>query len=360
MLGSIPRALIRLTLVLAAAASLRAQGMPPSPVRYTEAKERAVRRMIQLPGSVESRTVSLVASEVAGLVEKMHARDGDTVRKGQLLAQLETSNLRLRLQAAEAQLREAEARLHLAKLGLDRARDLFASKVVAQADLDNATYEHDAWQGKVEELNAEISRIRRDIEVSSIRAPFGGLVVAKRTEVGQWVVLGGPVVEMLSLAELEVRVDVPEKHFTSLNPGAEAAVTFDSLPGVTVKGRVSAIIPSADPHARAFPLKIRIPNKEGRIGAGMLAQVSFPAGESYRATVVPKDALVAQGSEQVVYLIKQDNTVTPVAVRPGQGVGAWVVVEGDIHPGNKVVTRGNERLQPGQKVRGEPLEYALP
>jgi RND family efflux transporter MFP subunit len=157
-----------------------------------------------------------------------------------------------------------------------------------------------------------------------------------------------------------VRIEVPERHFSSLNPGATATVTFDALPGLSVSGRVSAIIPRADPQARTFPVKVRIGNRDGRIGVGMLAQVSLPAGESYRATVVPKDAVIRQGAEQIVFTINGSGAVERAAVTTGAGLGEWIVVEGPVRPGQKVVTRGNERLQPGQPVRAEPLEYRLP
>jgi len=340
--------------------SAAAEGPPPSPVRYTEAREHPVSRVIHLPGSVESRTVSLVASEVGGLVVAYPAREGDTVRKGQPLAVLRTDQLELRLRASTAELQEAEARLKLAERNLARARDLYGSQIVSQQQLDDAQYEYNALQGTVDRLQAEIDRIHLDIERSTIVAPFAGTVVTERTEVGEWLPVGAPVVEIISLGELDIRVDVPERYFRSLKPGARVAVTFDSLPGVEVSGRLASIIPRADPQARTFPVKVRIPNREGRIGAGMLARVALPAGDSYRATVVPKDAVVSQGSTKIVYLINGDNTVVPVEVQTGAGVGSWVAIEGEVRTGQKVVTRGNERLQPGQPVSGEPLEYALP
>jgi RND family efflux transporter MFP subunit len=185
-------------------------------------------------------------------------------------------------------------------------------------------------------------------------------VVAERTDMGQWVDVGGPVVELMSLEELEVRVEVPERYFRNMRRNGGARVTFESLPGMDVEGVISAIIPRADTQARTFPVKVRIPNRGGRIAVGMLAQVSLPAGESYRATVVPKDAVIRQGDEQIVFTLNGDGTVQRAAVSTGPGLGEWIVVEGSIRPGQKVVTRGNERLQPGQQVIAEPLEYRLP
>jgi RND family efflux transporter MFP subunit len=338
----------------------RAQEMPPSPVRYTEAREYPILKTIQLSGSVESRTLSLIASEVEGLVIDLPVRDGRTVRKDQPLARLGTRALDLRLAAATAQLKEAVARARLAERNLERARELFDSRVASQQQLDDVSYEYDAWQGRVEQLTAEIESINLDIERSTTRAPFAGTVVSERTEVGEWIRVGDPVVEIVSLEHLEVRVEVPERYFRNLKPGAGATITFDSLAEGPVEGKVTAIIPRADPQARTFPLKVRIPHLDGRIGVGMLAQVTLPVGESYRATVVPKDAILTQGQEKVVYVINGDSTVTRTPVEIGAGVGSWVAVVGPVRAGQKVITRGNERLQPGQTVRAEPLEYRLP
>ena len=337
-----------------------AQGQPASPVRYTEVREAPMRRVITLPGTVESRTSSLVATEVEGLVVDLPAREGDTLRKGAPIARLRTTSLELQRRASRAELKEAASRLKLAELNLERVRGLFRSEIASQQQLDDAQYEHAALEGRVEQLTAHIDQIQHDIDRSTIVAPFGGTVVTKRTEIGEWLAVGAPVVEMISLAELEVRVEVPERYFQSMDPGAAATVTFESLPGIEVSGRVLSVIPKADDRARTFPVKVRIPNREGRIGSGMLAQVALPAGESYRATVVPKDAVVSQGPQQVVFLINGDNTVTPVTVATGDGLGAWIAVEGSLRHGQKVVTRGNERLRPGQQVVGEPLDYALP
>ncbi|MFQ5788967.1 MAG: efflux RND transporter periplasmic adaptor subunit [Acidobacteriota bacterium] len=340
--------------------SAEPQGPPPSPVRYTEAVDLPVRRQIQLPGSVEPRTSSLVASEVEGLVIQLAAREGQTVGKGQVLVELRKDHLELQLKAASAQLREAEARLKQAETNRERSQDLFDSEVLSRRQLDDSRYEFDAWQGRVDQLKAEIARTRLDIERSIVRAPFAGVVVAEGTEVGEWIGKGDPILEMISLYELEIRVEVPERYFRNINLGAEATVRFPSLPGYEVKGRVSSVIPRANPQARTFPLKIRVRNKDGRIGAGMLAEVTFPAGEAYRATVVPKDAVITRGERRFVYLLNGDSTVNMVPVKTGVGVGAWVEVQGPVRPGAKVVTRGNERIRPGQKVQGHRLEYALP
>jgi RND family efflux transporter MFP subunit len=340
--------------------SVSAAQPPPARVVYTEAREHSVRQMIELPGTVEARTTALVASEVDGLVEVLRGREGQAVRKGQVLVHLRTADLELRLQAAEAGRREAAARLQQADADLERNRGLHDQGILSASQFGASRSERDAWQGRADQLSAEISRIRLDIERSSVRAPFAGVVVAERCEIGEWIGRGDPVTELVSLHDLEVRVEVPERYFSQLEQGAEATVTLTALPGLEAVGEVSAVIPKANPQARTFPLKVRLANPGSRIGVGMLARVAFPAGASNRATVVPKDAVIIRGRDRMVYRIKEDDTVEAVPVETGTGVGSWVEIREGLSPGARVVTRGNERLRPGQSVVGEAGEYTLP
>ena len=340
----------------------RAQGpgQGPSPVRYTAAVNHAIRGAVHLPGSVESRTASVVAAEVAALVVGMDVDEGDRVKQGQPLVRLRTINYELQLDAAEGQLKEALARLKLAESKLRRARELFDDEVISEDELDDAFSEFTAWQGRVDADRATIAELEVSLERCVVRAPFDGVVVRKLTDVGQWMSEGGAVVEMVAVNRLDVRVEVPERYYHQLDSQVEAAVSFEALPGLEVTGTLHRVIPRADPQARTFPIKVRIPNPDGQIGVGMLARVSLPVGATYDAVLVPKDAIVRQGPQEIVYRIKEDQTVEPVPVTVGQGVGVWVAVQGPLAAGERVVTRGNERIFPGMPVAGEPQEYEQP
>lgn len=352
--------LLAVGLFLLAGSPGSAQGPPPALVHFTEALGQDVHRTLRLSGSVESPNSSMVATEVAGPVQELRAREGTVVVQGEILAVLSRTNLELQLQAVQARLKEARARLQLARNNLERAKDLFAAEVVPQQRLDDAFSQFTAWQGNAEALAVQRARTETDLQRCSVRAPFDGVVVSEQTQVGEWLAVGAPVVELLSLENLHIRVHVPEKFFSNLISGADVTVRFAALPDLEIQGTVSAIIPRADPQARTFPVKIRIANHDRAIGVGMLAEVFLPAGVSYRATVVPKDALLTKGQEHYVFLINGDETVQRTSVESGAGIGAWVVVRGDIQPGRRVVTRGNERLQDGQAVVGEHIAYASP
>ena len=355
----------RVAILLIIVASLCAQQMPPSPVGFTEARQQRVEGELALPGTVESNVVSLVASEIGGLVVEYPVKQGDQVKQGQLLARLNKRATELDIVAIEARLREAEARQKLAERNHERSKELFDSKVFSQQQLDDTFFESSAWQGTIDNLKAEMERLRYDVERSVIVAPFDGVVITKHTEVGQWLGVGDEVLELLSLEQLEIRVDTPERYYPSVRLGAPARISFEAMPDRNFSGTINAIIPQADEQARTFPIKIRFASNSAKIGVGMLAQVRLPGvspGQrgSRTATIVPKDAIVRQGPQLLVWLINDEGGVQPAPVQTGTGLGDWIEVNGPVTPGAKVVTRGNERLRPGQEVRGEPIEYKLP
>ena len=334
--------------------------MPPAPVRFTEARSHEVRRTISLTGSVESRRASLVATEVAGAVSRLYAREGDRVKRGAALVGLRSEGIRLRLEAARGQLQEAEARQRLATSQLERSRGLFVELIISQGDLDDAISESEAWAGRVSQLRSDVARLEIDLRLATVRAPFTGVVVREHAAEGEWLGIGDPVVEIIDLGDLEVTVEVPENYYSGLAAGGAARVLFASLGGYEVEGSIRAVVPQASPQARTFPVKIGLDNSDRRLGAGMLAQVHLPVGKPRPAVVVPKDAVAVQGRDSVVYVIGEGDSVAPVIVRPGAAVGVWIAVEGEVTAGDRVVTRGNERLFPGQTVVPEAMEYERP
>lgn len=330
------------------------------PVAYTEAVNHDIRRTLELTGSIESRRASIVASEVEGLVIELSAREGQAVHRGQPLAKLRRETAEHRLESVEGQLKEAKARLELAESRRARAQGLFDEQVISQSELDDALTEVEANDGRVSQLTAEAARLVDELERTTIRAPFSGVVVAEHTAVGQWIGSGGAVAELVDVRDLEVTLAVPESFFGGLTVGTRVEVLITSLPGRMIEGTVRSVVPRADPQARTFPVKVRISNDDGKVGVGMLARVRLPIGEAQPAVLVPKDAIVNQGSRRLVFALGEDSTVTAVDVRTGESVGGWIAVEGEVAAGDRVITQGNERLQPGMQVNAQPKVFEVP
>jgi RND family efflux transporter MFP subunit len=332
----------------------------PAPVRFTNAIEHQIRSSLELTGSVESRRASTVASEVAGVVIELSAREGETVRVGQPLVKLRQRNILLRFRASEGELEEARARLKLATASRERAEELHAEEVLSVQQLDDALSEFEAWKGRVSQLEADLARLEDDLARTTIRAPFSGVVVAEHTAQGEWLSAGGAVAEMVDVTSLELGLEVPEQYFSGLAVDAPVEVVFDALGGSVVEGRVRAVIPSADPRSRTFPVKVDIPNESRAIGVGMLGRALLPVGQPHAVVAVPKDALVSQGRDQRIFVIDEENKAQAIPVETGSSVGGWIAVSGGVSAGDRVIVRGNERLQPGTEVVGEAIEYETP
>jgi RND family efflux transporter MFP subunit len=332
-------------------------------VRYTEAREHDVRPSIRMDGTIESTRTAVIASEVAGVVEKLLAHEGQEVRRGQPIAQLRVEPMALSHRAAQGELAEAQARLHSAELRLERIQELAASEVVSRQNVDDASYEAEALRGRVAQLEAEVERLARDLAKATVRAAFDGVVGDEMVQPGEWLDVGAPVVELISVEQLEIRLAVPEKYFAALRTGVKVDVTVDAQPGERFAGTVRAVVPRADVRSRTFPVLVRIDNEDHRLGAGMLARVELLLGDPRdKALLVPKDALLSQDGEDILFVLDGGETATVrrLVVEVGSGLGSWMTVEGDLEPGARVVIRGNERLADGQQVRGLAQEYPAP
>ena len=326
------------------------QGRPPSPVRVATVVTQEVQRSVSLVGTVEPWRRSVVASEIAGLVQNFPVEEGMAVKKGQVLARLRTDTLDIRLHSAEASHREARTRYVQARKDLQRVKVLFEKELVTQKEYDDAITEEGALRQRFIQLQAEIQQVRDQLNKSRIVAPFDGWITQEFTEVGQWVSAGGQVVEMVDLSRVQIEVPLPERYVKDVRVGDPVTAMFDGLPDRQSEGRVFSVVAQADRAARTFPIKIELPNPGLIIKSGMVSRVTLQVGAPYEAIVIPKDALVLRGGREFIFLVNEGK-VAQVPVKPELHLDEVVQVSGNLQPGMTVVVEGNERLRPGQPVR---------
>ncbi len=320
------------------------------PVRVAPVTKQEIRPSVTLVGTVEPWKRSLVAGEVAGRVERFPVREGASVKRGQLLAQLSTEALKIQLDSATASRKEGNVRHQKAKQDLERVKGLLEKGFLTRKEYDDAVAEDLALQQRLAQLDAEIRRVQDRLAKSRILAPFAGLVVREHTEIGQWVNEGGPVVEMVDLSRVQVEIPLPERYVRNVRVGDSVSALFDGLPGFEASGRILSVVAQADPAARTFPIKVKISNKDLAIKSGMVARVTLFVALPYQAVLVPKDALVLRGANQFIFLV-QDGKAMQVQVRPVIYIDGLVEVTGQVVEGTRVVVQGNERLFPGQALR---------
>ncbi len=338
---------------LYAESSEKKGGPPASLVEVSEVIEKEVLRSITLVGTGEAWLETVVAAEEDGLVSGMRVEEGDQVEKNQLLCEQDPTQLLLRIEAAKAELAEAEVIQAQTERDRDRQKRLFAINSVAEKAYEDAQFSAEAATKKVARLRAMLLALEDQMSNKKIKAPVSGFVVERHCVVGQWLKQGEPAITMIVRDPILFMVPVPEKYVPSIRKGEEVPVTFDALPKRKFTGKIDAVIQKADTASRTFPVRIKIPNPEGLINPGMLGRATLPVGNPHKALLVPKDALVLGSAGKAVYIVI-DGKALPVPVEAGSAYGSLIEVKGDLRPGQKVVIRGNERLRPGLPVKIKP------
>ncbi|MCG6946212.1 MAG: efflux RND transporter periplasmic adaptor subunit [Deltaproteobacteria bacterium] len=326
------------------------KGPPATPVKVAKVSKVEIAPQVQLIGTAQPKVTSVVASDIEGLVEEFNVSEGDFVKKGTVLARLQDSLLKINLKGAKANKADTEAQLRRARTDLKRSTDLLASETISDKQYTDDLAEVQSLEARVLRLEAEIEYDQDSIAKKTIRAPFSGFVIKEHTQVGEWVEKGGPIVTLADLSNIEVLVDVPERYIPRLVLGGNTQVQVDALNPEKFTGKIAAIIAVGDSASRAFPVKVSVDNPDNRIKGGMLCRVSLAIGKPSSVLAVPKDAVVNMGQQHLVYVVRE-GLAQPLTVQLGDTSDSMIEVKGSIEAGMQVVTRGNERLRPGQPVK---------
>jgi RND family efflux transporter MFP subunit len=322
-----------------------------TPVKVDKIIKKTVRPFTTLIGTAEPYRKSTVASEIPGLVIDFSVRVGQRVKKGDLLASVETRPLSLDLQQAEASLAEANENYKNALSELKRTEELFKKKTISSRRYDVALYTANAMKQRILALETRIAAIKYDIEKCLIKAPFSGFVVEEHTQVGQWLEKGGEVATIVDMDPILITVPVPDRYIRFVRPGQTVDLNFEFMArNEKRKGSVRDVIPTGNEKARTFPVQIKVANSDFSILAGMSSGVRFPVGQPQSSLLVNKDAIITKGNEHHIFIVN-DKKSHLIPVAKGPAYGSYVVVEGKISEGQLAIVEGNERIQPGEDVR---------
>ncbi|MDD3312842.1 efflux RND transporter periplasmic adaptor subunit [Pseudodesulfovibrio sp.] len=325
----------------------KAQGSPVAVAKVTSGDMAPQSEFI---GTVYFSEISNVASEVEGKVLDIKVTDGQRVREGDVLVVLSSSLLDKSIRNASALARQAKAEYESARLENDRVAALFKSRSVAEGEFDSKRLGAEALLHKYEAVQADLARLLEEAALKNIRAPYDGVVIDTPVTRGEWVSGGSTVVVTARDDQFEVVVNAPREAFGVVKPGLKVEV---GAAGAKYPGEVFAVIPRGDVATRTFPVKIRVRN-DGSLAEGMEARVHLPKGLGGKTMIVPRDAVISAGGDQVVWVVLDGKAVpAPVYVVGYRGLLAGVKSP-KLAEGMDVVVKGNERLRPGQPVAPQP------
>jgi len=309
---------------------------PPMPVETATVTQGRVMDRFETVGTVDAGEAITVVSEIDGTVISLPFREGSTIEKGGLIAQMDDSQLKAEVQRTEALRDQSQSRY-------DRVKSVVEQGAGAPQDLDDA-----AAVLKVAEANLALAEAR--LAKTRIVAPFAGSLGARRVSPGAFLRGGQPITDLAQLAELRVNFSAPERYLAQLIRGAEVTVSTTAYPGYELRGRIDVVDPVLDEATRSARVMARLKNPGGKFRPGMSANVSAVLSQRANAITIPDEAIFSEGDQSFVYIVKADSTVTRSALTLGTRLRGSVEVLKGLEPGMRVVRAGHQKLFEGAKV----------
>jgi RND family efflux transporter MFP subunit len=335
---------------------------PPAPgVTVATPLVREVQDWDEFTGRFEAVQSVDVRARVGGYISGVHFRDGDYVRRGQLLFTLDPRPAQAALAAARAQLSQAQAQLTLARSELARAETLLESQAISQAEADTRRGALQTAEAAIAAANANVRARQLDLEFTRVTAPISGRVSDRRVDPGNLVAGGSSAADVLttvvSSSPIHFVFDGSEavllKYQRQARQGAAPVqVRLQDETGFSRSGTLDFTDNAVDTASGVIRLRAVIPNGDGFLKPGMFGQARLAGAGTYRAMLVPDAAVATDQARRIVYVVAADGSVAPRPVELGPLVDGLRVVRSGLRPDDRVIINGVQRIQaPGMKVQ---------
>lgn len=364
-LAFLPRRSARAELETRAADSGRAlPRLAVAPAKLVESE-----RSLKLPATIQPLEEAVIYARASGYVSRWLVDLGDKVKAEQLLAVIEVPEVnqelsqgRAALAKAKAGKAQAEAGRTLATSKLDRTGKLLEAGVATQQELEQTQAESavgdanvNVAQATIEAEQANIRRLSDLQQFSKVTAPFAGTITARNVDRGSLVTAGNgtPLFKLAATDTVRVFVQLPQDVAPSITVGRNAKVTVREFAGQSFEGVVARTAGALDPVTRTLNTEIRVPNPDGKLLAGMFAEVALSLSAPRQVYEIPATALLQDAQGLRVALVKPDNTLHLQSITIDRDLGASLQVSSGISPGDRLVQIVGTELSEGQKI--EPM-----
>ena len=318
---------------------------PPETVTTAVAQSAAWPSVLTAVGSLEAVQGVVVTAELPGKVVKITFEPGRAVKAGSLLVQQDITS-------ETAQLRSAEASMELARLNLERAKELLPENVITRSSFDNADAEY-------KQAAAQADTIRATIAKKTIRAPFAGRLGLRLVNLGQTLDGGDPIVSLQSMDPIFANFQLPQQELAKIRRGLRVKLTTDALPGEVIEGIITALNPQIDATTRSIRVQATVANTGEQLRPGMFVNAAVVLPEVQTVLTIPATAVLYAPYSDSVFVVEakpdqtgadSGNVLRQQFVRLGKKRGDFIVVHSGIEEGETVVSTGAFKLRNGQAV----------
>ena len=311
---------------------------------------------IVLPGNIQAFVDSPIYARTNGYLKSWYADIGVRVKKGQLLADIETPEVDQQLDQARADLNTAQANYRLSQITSSRYQDLLKTDAVSKQDVDNANGDFEAKKAMVASALSNVRRLEQLQSFEKIYAPFDGVITARNTDVGHLINsgAGGPATELFHIAalgKLRVYVNVPQQDSVSAKPGLKADLTFQEFPGRKFKGTLVRTADSIDQASRTLLVEVDVDNPTRELLPGAYAEVHLQVPSGSPAFILPVSTLIFRAHGLQVATVDAQNRAALKNITLGRDLGNEVEVVSGISAADSIIETPPDSLVSGEAVR---------
>ncbi|MGO4704962.1 efflux RND transporter periplasmic adaptor subunit [Microvirga sp. 2MCAF38] len=343
------------------AASPRSRGnvSGPATVDVDTVKTGRIVEIREAVGTLRAYESITVTAKIAGVIDKIGFEEGQKVKAGDTLVQLDAAERRADIEQTTAEANRAVALRNEVAIKLDRAQTLRRSGAGTEAQVEDLTAQVKSLEGAIAAAQAQRKAAEARLEDLTIRAPFAGRVGTRSVSLGAYISPGTRVTSLDDLSRVRLDFSVPENILGRLKPGQTVNAASAAYQGRVFKGTVATIDPRVDPITRSVRLTAEFDNPDEALRPGMFLTVSLEVMTKDDAILVPEEAIVSEGLRQIVYPVK-DNKVERRVIRIGQRQNGKVEVLDGLKAGETIVVLGVQRVRPGGEVNARPLGSGTP
>jgi membrane fusion protein (multidrug efflux system) len=311
------------------------KGPDAVPVEVVKVQRRAINASYANSATLDPRADSQVVAKTSGVALQVLVEEGQQVKQGQALVQLDSNTARLAVAQAEAQMMKLEN-------SYARSQKLVAKQLISANDLDAIKFDLD-------NARAQYGTYKLQLSYTTVVAPISGVIASRSIKPGNFVQINSPIFRIVDNSRLEATLNVAEREFSRFKPGQKVSLTVDALPGQQFTGVVDRVSPVVDSGTGTFRVVSAFAG-DGQLKAGMYSHLSINYDQRTDALVIPRSALLEDGGEPAVYVIR-DNKAQRVSVKLGYDDAGYVEVRDGLKEGDAVVIAGKAALREGSAVQ---------
>jgi multidrug efflux system membrane fusion protein len=329
---------------------------PIRPVRYMKVTTGGSGSVREFTGTAKTGTESKLSFRVGGTIKKFNIKVGDVIKKGDVIAEIDETDFIIKVNEAEAGLRQAESQALNSKNNYDRVKTLYETNSISKSELDGSRAEYESAKANVEGIRSNLEYVKAQLRYTRLIAPVNGSIAVCNSEVNENVQTGETIAILIVGSDMEIELGIPENVINKIKSGMNVNISFPSIDN-TFSGVVSEVSPAIDVNSSTYPVNVKILNPTSEVKSGMAANVSFKfeGNSSQEFLIVPIAAVGEDSDGHFVFLVEPADgniaTIKKLHIQIGELTLDGFEVTSGLSINQKVATAGLQSLLDGQKVR---------